>query len=108
MIRVEKPLEIKLFNSNCCYCGKFLTIHHFDFTKEHLIPASRGGNNSLRNKVTCCVRCNSMRSNYAFEKFKTKVMESKMSLYEKEIILVNIDFWIEYTEKNKNKLITKI
>ena len=108
MTTLKKPLEIKMFNNNCCYCGKFLTIHHFDFTKEHLIPVSKGGNNSLENKVTCCVRCNSMRSNYTFEKFRIKVTQSRLSLYEKEIITINIDFWTEYVEKNKNKLLTKI
>jgi 5-methylcytosine-specific restriction endonuclease McrA len=42
----------------CVYCGgnKKLTI-------DHVIPKSRGGENSWENMVTCCFDCNSRKGN---------------------------------------------
>lgn len=37
----------------CIYCGS-----KNELTIDHVIPKSRGGNNSWENLVTCCYRCN--------------------------------------------------
>lgn len=33
------------------------------FTKDHLLPKSQGGHNSLNNYATCCVECNRLKGN---------------------------------------------
>jgi 5-methylcytosine-specific restriction endonuclease McrA len=38
----------------CAYCGK-----HDPFTKDHVIPKSRGGSDDKSNLVWCCHSCNS-------------------------------------------------
>lgn len=45
----------------CYKCGKQLT--RFDATLDHLMPVSKGGDNSYDNLSTCCLQCNSKRSN---------------------------------------------
>ncbi len=57
----------------CIYCGnqfpKVRPIH----TKEHLIPASKGGNTSHRNLKDCCKKCNTFRSNKDYSVFKLEI-----------------------------------
>jgi hypothetical protein len=45
----------------CYKCGKQLT--RFDATLDHLVPVSKGGDNSYDNLSTCCLQCNSKRRN---------------------------------------------
>ena len=45
----------------CCYCGKTVTISNF--TYDHVIPRSLGGLTNWTNIVTCCLRCNTKKSN---------------------------------------------
>jgi CRISPR/Cas system Type II protein with McrA/HNH and RuvC-like nuclease domain len=60
----SKPLKInrkriyKRDNNQCVYCEskKHLTI-------DHVIPKSRGGNNTWKNLVTCCLSCNLKKGN---------------------------------------------
>jgi 5-methylcytosine-specific restriction endonuclease McrA len=40
-------------NYICQYCGR-----HGDLTIDHVIPRSKGGQDSWTNAVVCCVRCN--------------------------------------------------
>jgi 5-methylcytosine-specific restriction endonuclease McrA len=69
----------------CCYCdrpfGKGL-----EFTKEHIVPVSKGGSNKLSNLTPCCFECNQLRSNLDIKQFKTtvwniiKILNGKVSL----------------------------
>ncbi|HSI49912.1 MAG TPA: HNH endonuclease [Ideonella sp.] len=64
----------KLFTRDrhvCAYCG-----HHFAFdelTREHIIPVSRGGQDSWMNCITACRGCNGHKGNRLPE-------EARMSL----------------------------
>lgn len=51
------------FNHQCCYCGKELK----SFTKEHVIPVSRGGPLVRTNIVPSCKSCNSSKINSDME-----------------------------------------
>ena len=45
----------------CAYCG-----HHFhsdDLTREHIVPVSRGGQDSWMNCITACKACNGHKGN---------------------------------------------
>lgn len=42
----------------CVYCGK-----DRDLTLDHVLPRSRGGENSWENLVTCCAKCNGRKDN---------------------------------------------
>jgi 5-methylcytosine-specific restriction endonuclease McrA len=42
----------------CAYCGGHFSNYH-DLSKDHIVPRSRGGENTWMNVVTACRTCNS-------------------------------------------------
>lgn len=73
-IKVNRKRVMKRDGYECGYCGskKNLTI-------DHIIPRSKGGNNSWTNLITCCNRCNNLKDNKTPEQvglsLKTKPYE---------------------------------
>lgn len=61
--RSPPPLTNQLLFSRdrnlCCYCGKQKPASKL--SKDHIFPASKGGENSWMNAVTSCVRCNQLK-----------------------------------------------
>jgi 5-methylcytosine-specific restriction endonuclease McrA len=57
----------------CAYCGCKLTLR--SCTKDHVVPRSRGGKDTLSNVVACCRSCNE-------EKADRTLAESGMKLRE--------------------------
>jgi CRISPR/Cas system Type II protein with McrA/HNH and RuvC-like nuclease domain len=57
-LKVNRKRIFKRDKSTCQYCGskKHLTI-------DHVMPRSRGGENTWANLVTCCSRCNVYKGN---------------------------------------------
>lgn len=60
-------------NEFCLYCGLKISCQDV-FTYEHLIPVSKGGNNSKLNKKPCCKYCNVWRGNKDLEQWKIEVI----------------------------------
>jgi CRISPR/Cas system Type II protein with McrA/HNH and RuvC-like nuclease domain len=52
-IKVNRSRIYKRDNYECAYCASKKTL-----TIDHIIPRSRGGNNTWNNLITCCHRCN--------------------------------------------------
>ncbi|MBD2097328.1 HNH endonuclease [Trichocoleus sp. FACHB-591] len=57
----KKDQLIALYESCCWWCGCCLPPKKL--TREHLIPRSRGGSNSLENLRLACFQCNNSRGN---------------------------------------------
>lgn len=55
-------------NYTCQYCGKGNNL-----TIDHIIPTSRGGEDSWENVVTCCVRCNNKKGDKSLEESSMKL-----------------------------------
>lgn len=81
---------------------------------DHIIPLSKGGNNSKFNKIYTCLRCNSYKSNLTLEEFAIfiKKMEGKKLKSHKKIdgiicdlILYKIEKLITYRDNNMSKMI---
>ena len=73
-IKVGRRRVMKRDGYQCGYCGskKNLTI-------DHIIPRSKGGDNSWKNLVTCCSKCNNLKDDKTPEevglKLRTKPYE---------------------------------
>ena len=65
---------LKQHEFRCIYCGKQFSM--FKMTKDHIIPISKGGDNSKENIVPACKSCNSRMSDN-FE-LKLRTLESRI------------------------------
>ncbi len=50
----------------CMYCGERFGRH--DLSRDHVTPISQGGEDTWRNVVTACKRCNNQKANYTPER----------------------------------------
>lgn len=72
MIRYNKPTLTNraLFQRDrhlCAYCGNVFV--EAELTRDHVMPSSRGGENSWMNCVTSCKRCNNLKGDRTPEEF---------------------------------------
>lgn len=96
----------------CCYCGIYITYTSQLYTKEHVLPKSKGGNNSNLNKLTCCKNCNNWRGNKSLASFlsdvryhyRNNIIFKNYTLYDYSIMIENIQEVNEYFKTNKQKL----
>ncbi len=68
--RVSRHKIYKRDNHECVYCGT-----KQDLSIDHVIPRSRGGDNSWGNLVSCCKKCNSKKGNRTPEEANMKVIK---------------------------------
>lgn len=107
---LEKLKEIMQDDNkhNCCYCGVYLASKK-ERTIEHLLPISRGGNNHIYNRKTCCKSCNYARGNRDYfdwldvlqrklEKAKKKINTSSETQKISKMI-ENVIFWNDYCKQ---------
>lgn len=73
-IKVGRRRIMKRDGYQCGYCGSSRNL-----TIDHIIPRSKGGDNSWKNLVTCCNKCNNLKDDKTAEqvglKLKTKPYE---------------------------------
>ena len=67
-------------SENCPYCGRFLTDDPppraaSTAVIDHMDPLSVGGEDSLRNAVFCCNRCNGIKKNKPFIRWLSELSE---------------------------------
>ena len=49
----------------CAFCGQVFAPRYL--SREHIVPASKGGKDTWMNLVTACIRCNNSRGNRSYE-----------------------------------------
>lgn len=59
---------MKFYKSRCYYCGGQL--HKRNWTRDHIIPQSKGGRNDFDNIVEACAPCNVMKADLDLEEFR--------------------------------------
>jgi len=62
---------------DCCYCGEKL---QDGWNIDHVVPMSRGGNNTSDNIVACCHSCNSRKQSKLPEQFAAQIGAAKGGL----------------------------
>ena len=55
-------------NYTCAYCSS-----KEDLTLDHIVPKSRGGEDSWENLVTCCMSCNNKKGDYLLNETKLQL-----------------------------------
>lgn len=69
----------------CFYCNRPFR-EGLAPTRDHIIPKSKGGTDSLKNRKPCCFECNQLKSNLDMNQFKTtvwnviKILDGRYSL----------------------------
>lgn len=56
----------------CLYCGK--NFSDAELTRDHIVPTSRGGNDSWENVVAACRRCNQHKGNYLLQETNMELL----------------------------------
>ena len=72
--RVPAPTKQNIWardNNTCCYTGVWLPVERR--TVDHIIPKSKGGQDSWMNLVTCDVKINNEKADMDPEKFRLKL-----------------------------------
>lgn len=85
-VRQKRRTQKKFFlrNDKCCYCGR--NLNNMQRTREHILPKSKGGTDSLKNLRPCCFECNQLKSDLELRQFKTvvwniiKILDGRYSL----------------------------
>jgi len=62
----------------CQYCGEKKGLA--ELTLDHILPRSRGGDNSPLNIVTACIRCNNRKSNRTPEEARMPLLTTQTAL----------------------------
>ena len=75
-------------DSNCHYCNAELEFGTKQrgpnfATVDHMTAYAKGGKNSLKNFVLCCMRCNSLKGNMDYDDYveKVKSVEDRDTLF---------------------------
>lgn len=63
-------------DASCIYCDTKL--NYENATADHIVPISKGGNNTQINLVVCCKECNGERGNMDFKHYMSKKNSKKI------------------------------
>jgi CRISPR/Cas system Type II protein with McrA/HNH and RuvC-like nuclease domain len=61
----------------CVYCGRDMLVDFDSWMSieiDHVVPASKGGADSIENLVTACSVCNKLKSRFVVEGFESKIV----------------------------------
>lgn len=68
-VEISRKNIIKRDGSKCQYCGT-----RTQLTIDHILPKSRGGEDSWENLVTACIKCNNVKGNRTPKEANMKLM----------------------------------
>ena len=57
----------------CAYCGQHIANYH-ELSRDHIMPKSRGGENTWMNVVTACRTCNSKKGSKTLREAKMELL----------------------------------
>ena len=94
-LKINRQRLYRRDNHECGYCGSKRNL-----TIDHIIPKSRGGQNTWMNLVTCCSSCNRLKDDRTPEEAGMKL---NIKLYEPTIFSEIINSSIEEIWENFKK-----
>jgi 5-methylcytosine-specific restriction endonuclease McrA len=63
----EMNWKKQYYGKHCSYCGRPLS--SVSFSREHVVPTSRGGSNKKSNKIACCKTCNQQKGAMTLDEY---------------------------------------
>lgn len=92
-LKINRSRLFKRDSGQCVYCGSKKNL-----TVDHVIPKSRGGDNSWTNLVTCCSPCNRKKGNKTPEEanMKLSIKPYEPALFSDIINPTISDIWLEF------------
>jgi 5-methylcytosine-specific restriction endonuclease McrA len=93
--RPSKSMIYKRDKHKCQYCGSLKNL-----TIDHIIPKSRGGEDTWENLVVACSSCNTKKGDLPLDQTGMKLMKEPKSHYNKIQIALDdfrVSEWVEYT-----------
>jgi len=96
----------------CAYCGDHHA-NHTQLSRDHIVPTSKGGENSFENCVTACRSCNSRKSDLTLKEAKMELLylpyapshAENMILQNRNILSDQMDFLMIRVPKH-SRLVT--
>ena len=92
-LKINRNRLFRRDNYTCVYCG-----NKKNLTVDHVMPKSRGGQNTWLNLVTCCSHCNRVKDNRTPEEAGMKFLKQpyEPSIFS-EVVTPNIEsVWQEF------------
>lgn len=95
-LKINRQRIFKRDNHECVYCGSVKNL-----TIDHVIPKSRGGDNTWTNLVTCCRSCNTTKDNKTPSEanMKMKVKPFEPTIFSNVINPDIEDIWLEFQKQ---------
>ena len=78
---------MKFYKTRCYYCGDRL--HKRNWTRDHVIPRSKGGEDCFENIVEACAPCNVMKADLDVEEFRIVLFGAHIRPFHGESIKVS-------------------
>ena len=82
--RPTRNLIMKRHNYTCCYCGA-----KENLTLDHILPSSRGGQDTWENLATSCGSCNVKKGNKTPEESNIPLLKTSKRPYNKLHLTIN-------------------
>lgn len=84
---------------DCCYCS--VRLNTGNFSREHVQPKSKGGNNKRKaNVLPCCVKCNQQKGNMTLDQYEKWLKEIQPPNWSyKVLMIIGIRYSTEFHKK---------
>lgn len=96
-----KQSIINLYGNKCYYCD--IELNERIFTKDHVIPKSKGGKDTLDNLVPCCVACNLKKADMILTREQVRELEGRYSEVRRDIGLLKWQIDLKLAQQQKKK-----
>ena len=84
LVHPTKSNIIKRDNNQCQYCGS-----RSNLTVDHIIPRSKGGQNTWENMVACCESCNAKKGDHDLNKIDMQLRSTPKKPMNKVMLILN-------------------
>jgi 5-methylcytosine-specific restriction endonuclease McrA len=97
----------------CAYCGGHFPNYH-NLSRDHIVPKSRGGENTWMNVVTACKECNSKKSDRTLKEARMELLYvpyvpnhyENMILQNRNILADQMDYLLAGVPKHSRILLS--